>query len=55
MAKINQIQKKLKELSGGEFPKLADFYLHKKLNRSFHLSVISYQLSVPLAESRGLK
>jgi hypothetical protein len=30
MSKINQIQNKLKELSGGAFQKLADAYLHKK-------------------------
>lgn len=30
MAKINQIQKKLKETSGQDFQKLADAYLHKK-------------------------
>jgi hypothetical protein len=30
MSKINQIQNKLRELSGGAFQKLADAYLHKK-------------------------
>ncbi len=30
MSKINQIQKKLKELEGGIFQKLCDAYLHKK-------------------------
>jgi hypothetical protein len=30
MSKINQIQNKLNELSGGAFQKLADAYLHKK-------------------------
>ncbi|MGD1717495.1 hypothetical protein [Dapis sp. BLCC M172] len=33
MAKINQIQKKLKELSGGEFQKFVDTYLHKKIKK----------------------
>jgi hypothetical protein len=30
MSKINQIQKRLLELDGGAFQKLADAYLHKK-------------------------
>ncbi|NEQ37621.1 MAG: hypothetical protein F6K40_15660 [Okeania sp. SIO3I5] len=33
MSKINQIQNQLKELSGGEFQKLADAYLHKKIKQ----------------------
>ncbi len=33
MAKINQIQNKLKELSGGEFQKIADACLHKKIRQ----------------------
>ena len=33
MAKINQIQNKLKELSGGAFQKLADAYLHQKIEQ----------------------
>ena len=30
MSKINQIEKALKEIDGGEFQKLADSYIHKK-------------------------
>ncbi|MDY7005280.1 MAG: ATP-binding protein [Cyanobacteriota bacterium] len=33
MSKINQIQKKLKELSGGKFQKFADAYLNKKIEQ----------------------
>ncbi len=38
MSKINEIQNKLKELSGGEFQKFADVYLQKKLYRSSKLN-----------------
>lgn len=34
MSKINLIQQKIKELSGGEFQKLCDRYLYKKYNFS---------------------
>ena len=34
MSKINIIQQKIKELSGGEFQKLCDRYLYKKYNFS---------------------
>ncbi|NEP78002.1 MAG: hypothetical protein F6K17_18055 [Okeania sp. SIO3C4] len=33
MTEINQIQNKLKELSGGEFQKFADVYLYKKFEQ----------------------
>ena len=32
MSKINIIQQKIKELSGGEFQNLCDIYLYKKYN-----------------------
>lgn len=32
MSKINTIQQKIMELSGGEFQKLCDRYLYKKYN-----------------------
>ncbi|NEQ37622.1 MAG: hypothetical protein F6K40_15665 [Okeania sp. SIO3I5] len=37
MATISQIQNQLKELSGGEFQKLADVYLKKKSSKELQI------------------